>query len=1066
MAATITPAQQIAANPRVNVWVAASAGTGKTKVLTDRLLNLMIHGSEPERILCLTFTQAAAAEMQNRLMHRLSSWATTAREKLERDLTSLLGHPPSATQIVLARQLFLKVLDTPSGIKIQTIHGFCQSLLARFPLEAHLPPLITILDENQASQLLLEARNRVLRDKDPLLVNLLQTISDHIKEFSFQDLLESLLSQRTRFRELLAQWTTPEKAEEALKEALDLPKSMDLQEPNLIPCLIEEWVMDVPFQNELLTLNAAKPHDVLSQWLAEPQARVTLFEAYSRLFLTVDGRISSRPKVKHALEAERVFTFQNHLNAISLGQKTLSLYGLCTRIFQGYQEAKLSQGKLDYDDLIEQTSMLLNQPGISSWILYKLDGGIDHILVDEAQDTNPAQWQIIRLMTEEFFTPDRLDRTLFVVGDAKQSIYSFQGANPQDFISFRTFFAERLKKGQFPWHDVDLDLSFRSAPVILDLVDRIFAQPHNQRAVLATSQEVRHLPHRIDARGHIEIWPPVLDDQESIELEPWPLPTNNFDGQSLHQKLATQVADHIEEMLQKGLYLPATKSPAEPKDILILLRKRSAVIPEIIRALKTRDIPVAGADRLILHDHIAVEDLLSLAKFALLPEDDLSLAEVLKSPLIGISEEDLFDLAHDRKSSLWQEVKKQHHSFACQFLTDLLAKVDYLSPYEWFQRALIHHHGYTKFLSRLGIEAEDVLQAFVQSLLDYQTTTGGTLQQYVDYFIANPKEIKRDSSDQQYNQVRLMTVHGSKGLQAPIVILLDHLDGREPINRILWQTNEQGHTHLMMLRPSKNRDLPLSDRLKAELNDSHEAEDKRLLYVALTRAQDHLFVGGWGKKIEDDSWYALIEGHHRSLHLPGALYQKSAPTPAPGTPAFPEWFHIPPQGWAQEKNTPAPKAEQAFSPALSRGIIIHKLLEMLGDCPISDRLSMTQQILHWYKEDLSVWEEDIALLFKLLDLPEWQPFFSPNSQAEVDIHGYLHDRPFHGRIDRLVELDEELWILDYKTTMDTSKGDASIPDLYRLQLLQYKHCLESQYPDKTIRCFILWTDKLKIVEVV
>ncbi len=1063
MVATVTPAQQIAANPRVNVWVAASAGTGKTKVLTDRLLNLMLHGSSPERILCLTFTQAACAEMQNRLMHRLARWTTLPSLKLENDLFSLLGHPPSADHLSLARQLFLKVLDTPGGMKIQTIHGFCQSLLARFPLEAQLPPNLTIMDDPQANRLLEEARNHVL-SQDQSLENLLKILSNHIKEFSFLELLGALLSQRSRFRELLAQWPTIHAAAKALKSALDLP-DLDLQDPDLIDQHIEQWCGDCPYQAELLQINQQKPHDLLSQWLAYPDQRFKLFPEYCRLYLTTDGRISSRAKIKHLPEAERVHTFNTHLNALSLAQKTLSIYGLCERIFHRYQELKLSQGKLDYDDLIEQTTLLLSQPGISSWILYKLDGGIDHILVDEAQDTNPAQWQIIRLMTEEFFTQDRQDRTLFVVGDAKQSIYSFQGANPKDFIQFRAFFAERLKSVQFPWHDVDLELSFRSSPAILDLVDRIFSRPHFQQAVLSSHQTIRHQPHRMDAQGHIEIWPAVLEDQNALELAPWPLPPDHFDVSSVHQRLADQVAEHIETMIQKGLYLPSTGSSAEPKDVLILLRKRSGIILELIRALKHRNIPVAGADRLILHDHIAIEDLISLAKFALLPEDDLSLAEVLKSPLINLSEEELFRLAYNRPGSLWMEIKKQPESQACKFLSDMLAKIDYVTPYEWFQRVLVHHDGQRKFLSRLGLEAEDVLNAFCHHVLDYQMTTGGTLQQYVDYFLNNPTEIKRDSSDQSHNQIRIMTVHGSKGLQAPVVILLDHLDSKDPLDRILWHTNEQGLTQMMLLRPSQNQDLPLSEQLKQTLNMNQEAEDKRLLYVALTRAQDHLYVGGWGKKLPENSWYSIIQEHHALMPPQKPRFQKST-FAVPQSPSItPDWIHHPPQAWTTGKTINSTQAVLEMNTALSRGVIIHKLLEGLADCPPQLRHVQVAQTLSLFKETPKEWHQEIERLINLIEHPQWQIFFSENSQAEVDIHGLLEGQPFHGRIDRLIVLDEEVWVLDYKTSLQGLQNPHEVPHAYRLQLHQYRKCLEPLYPEKTIRCFLLWTDHLEVVEV-
>ncbi|HXF91089.1 MAG TPA: 3'-5' exonuclease, partial [Candidatus Nitrosotenuis sp.] len=657
------------------------------------------------------------------------------------------------------------------------------------------------------------------------------------------------------------------------------------------------------------------------------------------------------------------------------------------------------------------------------------------------------------------------DRTLFVVGDAKQAIYSFQGANPKDFLSFRSFFADRLQKTQFPWQDVELNVSFRSTPTILDLVDRIFADPAYQQAMLTSSQNIRHRPHRLEAQGIIKLWPPVLDDQNPLQLEPWPLPPHHFDMESSVEKLANYVADQIAEMVQKGLYLPATQSPAQPKDILILLRKRSAIVLELIRALKMRQIPVAGADRLVLHDHIVVEDLLSLAKFALLPDDDLSLAEVLKSPFVGLSEEELFELAHNREGNLWQEVKKSTESPAYLFLSDMLGKVDYLPPYQWFQRALIHHRGREKVLERLGTEAEDILYEFISGVLNYQLTTRGSLQQFVDYFLANPLEIKRDSSNQQYNQVRIMTVHGAKGLQAPIVILLDQLDGREPIDRLLWQTNDQGHVNFMLLRPSQDKDVPLSRQLKQEAATAHDAEDKRLLYVALTRAQDHLFIGGWGKKINDECWYAIIQNHYNQIPHSSPKFQKSAPVSQELSFPIPEWLHLPPQTWLTGLTPQSSAAKVALTPAISRGIILHKLLEVLADCPHHQRLFTAQHTLASFKENIKDWGDDLTRLFTFLDHPDWHFFFGHNSQAEVDIHGIVDGHRFHGRVDRLVELDKEVWILDYKSSLQTLPAFNTIPPAYRTQLQSYKACLKSLYPCKTIRCFILWLETLTLVEV-
>jgi ATP-dependent helicase/nuclease subunit A len=1050
--------QKLAASPHVSAWVSASAGTGKTKVLTDRLLNLMLKGEDPSKILCLTFTKAAAAEMQTRLFQRLSAWVQMDDTQLQQSLEDLWHDSVTSDLHFKARSLFTQILDLPNGIKIQTIHGFCQTVLGRFPLEARIPAQFSILDDATAAALLRRASAKMLQQKSQEYPDLFDLLALHYKDKNFEEALEDLLSQRRNLRQLSHH--TLDSYSQHLKTTLGIPLHVPLLNRQVREDFIAQASQEGTYDRAgLLTCLEIKPNPLLERWLASSvKERVALYDHYARLFLTADGAISKRPAVKHDNEAERIYRLNNLLNRLEIAQKSLVLFVVGTAIYDHYQQQKLSESVLDYDDLIEKTINLLNDPELAAWVLYKLDGGIDHILIDEAQDTNPAQWDVIKALTQDFFRPDKTNRTLFVVGDSKQSIYSFQGANPHDFVQLRHFFAQQSQAIGQTWRTVDLSVSFRSTPEILNLVDSVFTHKTLQEQLLAEAN-LTHTPFRQTHQGKVCLWPALLkdEDEEKGDRLPWTLPNVRITDTGLYQQCAQQIAQQIDQLLHSGMILPSTQQPIQPKDILILVRQRSDFINHLIRYLKQRHISIAGADRFLLTTHLAVKDLLSLGQFLLQPLDDLSLATVLTSPLIGLSHADLMTLSMNRQGSLWMELSKHSESppyqNAYEWLKEVLDKTDYLSPFELFSYVLHKLDGKKRILSRLSHEAEEVLGEFLNLLLTLDHQISPSLELVMGEILAQAHELKRDSADTQHNEVRIMTIHGSKGLQAPVVILVEKFNAKSPTGNILWQHMDQ-QCNLLLATPSKAQDIDFTTALKTDSLFQNEAEDKRLLYVALTRAQDHLYIAGYGDKQPKDAWYSLLEDkgvakEEWASSLGHSTQNITAPSSV-NISLLPDFLsmtvdlnhHFKP---IEEKEVTTAQAH--------RGILIHKLLEILPELHPSLWQEKGMQVIQGLSKDLALQQDCVTTTLSLLNSDNLREFFGQDSIAELEVMTASGELI---RLDRVV-LGPIIKILDYKSSQTPPLSADKISASIKQQLEGYKQALAFLYPNAQIDCYVLWT---------
>ena len=1091
-----TQRQVDAARPDRSTWLSANAGSGKTRVLTDRVARLLLEDVDPQHILCLTYTKAAANEMQNRLFERLGGWAMLPNDKLRAELEQL-GVEQSLEDDTLrkARRLFACAIETPGGLKIQTIHSFCSSLLRRFPLEAGVTPQFTEMDDRTASLLRAEIVEEIAEGPQA------EAFYALARHYTGDD-LDKLTGEITRIgsalktpisdAELADQFGIPrDLSEESLLAEVFLGSERTLLD-HLIPALESSGSND---QKAAKRLQKIKQFDLSA--LAELEG-VFLFKSGAKAFTAKIGSFPTKPCRENLTGImpqindwmARVESARDRRLALAAMRKTRALHTFATTFLNAYEAAKLRRGLLDFDDLILRTRSLLTNPDVAAWVLYRLDGGIDHILVDEAQDTSPVQWQVIERLAQEFTSGEgaRADvpRTIFVVGDKKQSIYSFQGADPREFDRMKDEFATRLEATNTPLQALGMEYSFRSSHAILSLVDATFAQAEAS----GFTPEQSHKAFNTDMPGRVDLWP-VIEKPEKEEQPEWYLPVDTKAPNDPAILLARKIARTIRQMIDDQTPLPDGKGgmvPAQPGDFLILVQRRSALFHEIIRECKDQDLPIAGADRLKVGAEMAVRDLAALLSFLATPEDSLALATALRSPLFGWSEADLYTLAHGRAQKyLWAELRNRAERFpeTMAVLKDLRAQADFLRPYDLLQRVLTRHEGRRNLLARLGTEAEDGIDALLSQAMAYEQRAVDSLTGFLVWLETDDLEIKRQM-DSAGNRIRVMTVHGAKGLEAPIVILPDTGQRKNEVkNQILT------HKDTALWKTGAD-DAPqvIRDMIEAK-KAAQTAERDRLLYVAMTRAEKWLIVAAAGDLGKNgDTWYDKVragleacgaaahpdegEGALRLEHGDWGATQTSrrdeeTARPKPDLPAY---FHAgaPDKATALETLKPSELGGKKALPgegleeeeAKRRGRQIHRLLEILPTVPPKAWPGTAARILA-NGPDAAKGAELDALLAEaqgVLTKPELAHLFAADVLAEVPISANieaLENRRIHGIIDALVVTPETVLAVDFKTNTEVPDSPETCPDGLLRQMGAYAHALAAIYPGRVIQTAFVWT---------
>jgi ATP-dependent helicase/nuclease subunit A len=1139
-----------ASNPRASAWVSANAGSGKTFVLSRRVIRLLLDGVDPARILCLTFTKAAAAEMAKRVFDTLASWTGMSDAKLTAELTKIEGEPPLREHLARARRLFARALETPGGLKIQTIHAFCERLLHQFPFEANVAGHFEVAGDRVEAAMIADARRAVLANADAepdgRLGLALRTVLAASSDMFFEAALAEFIRKRDVIRGWLDQDASVEAAAPRLRAALGLAPGET--ESSLRRRLLNEAAFDEADIARLLSAlraSGGKRDGEAAERLApcieadDPEVRI---DAWLDFFQTkknsrwreISAIVTKKIKadwdgLEARLERElaRLKDLTDRLLAVRCFENSIAMLTLADAAIDEYERQKRARGLLDFEDLIVRTAMLLrSRSEAAAWVHYKLDRGIDHILVDEAQDTNPRQWQVVRALAEEFFAGQGATdsvRTLFAVGDEKQSIYSFQGAVPAWFGETARELGGRARAAGYVWERVGLHLSFRSAQIVLDAVDTVFADETVRAGV--TGDWLPHGAARMTMPGRVEIWP-MIEPDEREETDDWAAPLDKLDEKSPEVKLAQRIAREVRRLLDSREVLASTGKPVEPRDILVLSRIRGAQTDAINSALKNLGVVIAGADRVTLSEQIAVMDLLALGRVVLLPEDDLSLASLLKSPLVGLDEDQLYRLAHGRKGSLWDALgalasTDQTFARARAAIEDWRARVDYLDPHGFFARVLGPGKARRRFVARLGPEADDVIDEFLAAALDYERRETPSMEGFLAWFAGDDIDVRRDV-DLARNEVRVMTVHGAKGLEAAVVFLVDtgsapthnsHDPRMVPLGGEGPETTPEGVVWM-----SGQRAMPelVSAHIDV-LRQRAEEEYRRLLYVGMTRAKERLVVCGTTKNIPKDDrpsiWHALVTRAleprcEQVVDADGTVVTLLwRPDPAATTPtAIPEEAtsgSATLESWALALAPPAPvplrrvspstllagdtefaaarvasaAADRVASDALERGKLIHRLLQSLPDHPREYRRTVAAAFLaadnaRRSEEDRMPDDVILAILeevLRVLDVPSFAPVFAEGSRAEVDIAGRVKvggiPALVSGRIDRLAVTPENVLIVDYKTNRPAPSSLAETPPAYVVQLALYRNVLSQLYPGRTVAAAILWTDSATLMEV-
>ncbi len=1120
--------QILASNPNVNVWVSASAGTGKTKILVDRVLRLLLNGESIENILCITYTKTASQEMINRLMDILANWSILKPEQLQRKLYALTNEPPSSEQIILAETLFSKLLNNMEKIQIQTIHSFCQKILSQFPLEANLPTNFYVIEDSLAKNLkkqaiyyILNLKFNNLSNEDNESKSLLTKIITNMSGFTFESQMEDMLTNSyelehiIEFYNLNASW---DKYEDSLYKYLNANKNIKsnslkeslLNNPETIESL-KKITLELnskesnptAFNNDfLLFLNKSLPERILQ------------FNYYQQIFLTeklTPRKIIVSKKYLQGFSQETqdfinntiskatndLVNFQQSYNNQLTAEINLAFMKISIEIYNTYQYLKEESSLVDFNDLIIKTHKLLSKSTMKDWILYKLDSKINHILVDEAQDTSFLQWEIIKHFSEDFFSglsAKENKRTIFIVGDIKQSIYSFQGADPYIFNTINSYFKNKILSSNCAWHQIPLNLSFRSNKGIINTINSFIPNLFDNTKAPYLKEEFTHTSNSKENDPYnVEIWPSISQNKDS---------TNKYER---YKNLAQAITKKIQNL--------HFEHNIDYSDILILYKKRqnNKTLTYLIKLFKNNNIPILGLDKINLNDSIAILDLLSLTKFLLQHNDDFSLCCVLKSPLFNLSDNDIVNLktlSNTLKVNIFESLESSSFKHIYQELKSLIEDSKILGVFELFFKILYTNNGVKKFVSRLGQEVIEALSEFMNLILNqFLPNNTNTLQVFLKYLLEHTQDISRDSSDNT-NSVKLMTIHGAKGLESKVVFLLQDLDDKTSYTSLI-HNNSPTSPLLLLTLSSQNRANILNELLE-NLQIKQQDELKRLFYVAISRAKEHLYICSVCKQLPTDTkpnqvWYncinnTLISNQHcfieeessfftEDLNFISKTYYKTTQIKSSTKDSSqslvntnsPSWYEETPIAESSlskpispskieidEKYfiSPLDMLSKQINPKINKGLVIHKILEQLNYVS-NNHLEYAKKFLDNLYAKLSLEDKNQILhdIQNILTHPNLDFLFTHPSLNEVFISGMIqHNNEMQiisARVDKIIKLQNNIIIIDYKF----AKSKAIMPKNYITQMTLYKKILKQIYPHHIVKSYILFTQDISLVEI-
>ena len=1132
----VRAAQARASNPAASAFVSANAGSGKTHVLVQRVIRLLLDDVPPEKILCITFTKAAAANMAERVFSTLGHWVTLDDAALDTAIREVGIAHSNARLREAARRLFASALETPGGLKVQTIHALCTRLLQQFPFEANVPARFAVLDDRDQTEMMERANLKVLleasRDPQSLTGRALLTAMANAADVTFKDVVREACLSRDHFMAWTDAAGSADAATAQMSAALGVSADDRIED-------VEREILDGPFLPRRRWPEIADVLDTGTKSDREQAARLrdalafsgsAQVDEYLGVFLT-DEKTPRKavltkkfgdynPSIARLFEAElvRLAALIEKRRAIITRDRTQALLHIATAAAANYRREKQERGLLDYDDLIDKTLAMLTRVS-SGWVHYKLDRGVDHVLIDEAQDTSPRQWDIVAHIISEFTSGqgarDAVVRTVFAVGDEKQSIFSFQGAAPREFDQRRRELKKKFADAGLKFDPVSFTYSFRSGPAILQSVDYVFRDQAIYRSIHAEATYPLHEALTDAGPGLIELWE-LAEADDKKDIEGWRAPFDGVSATSPEVKFARRIQAEIKRLVESGTMTghAGDRRPLRYGDVLVLVRRRGNAFDAVIQALKHANIPVAGADRLKLTEHIAIIDLMNLADALLLPQDDLALAVALKSPLFGLTDDDLFELAWQRKGSLRAALRSSDGDGKFQGALRRLEQYEQRfaleTPFSFYAWLLGGDGGRNRILRRLGHEANDALDEFLELALNYERKAPASLQGFVAWLRAADTEVKRDMEISR-DEVRVMTVHGAKGLEAAVVFLVDTTSSPSDTQRLRLIHLPGGNGSEVVVWAGRKADdpAPVAAAREKMLGET-EDEYRRLLYVAMTRAADRLVVGGCMpgnmNSVRKLCWYDLIgkglassllreqtietpdgpvKRYSRLEDRPVAEGGAAAPTIGAAM-ALPAWLRtaLPAQPSADNLLRPSDtggdnghrarrhEPVELRARAIQRGTLVHRLLQSLPELSIERRRDAALRYLARNADGWSETEREAlaANVLALIADARFAAVFAQGSRAEVSIVGRL-ERPglkpllVSGQIDRLAVTPQQVLIVDFKTNRAPPASPAEAPAGYVRQLALYRSVLGRLYPERSVRAALLWTEIPELMEI-
>lgn len=1105
----------IASNPKINVWVCASAGSGKTKSLTDRFLKLLLDDVEPEKILCLTFTKVAATEMLNRIRSTLGKWSELKNEELRKELEILTGTSTSEKVCNIAKSLFQVFISRQDKLQIQTIHSFCQKILIRFPLEAGIRMNPVIINDQQRFLFIEKSKSQFLNQyKDELEdTKFLDYLLENIHESTLDALIEKVI-----FINSVSDFiNTKKEYENKIYETLNFDPSSCKEIKDKLLNHLKTTVN----KNKSILSSAYTSVDInaISESLKfiKSDYSTSNIESMKDSFLTKDGSpkvnlinkklSASNPSLLLALN--NIQSIVQEYNDLEISEKTFNLSkGFIDLVFlfsKHFAEIKNQSGCIDYNDLINATLTLLRNESLKDWIESKLDQKISHIMVDESQDVNLRQWQIIHTCLKDFFSgKEEKPNTIFVVGDPKQSIYSFQGSSPELFSGMKKFVENTAESFGNKINEVTFANSFRSDALVLNFIDHVFASISKINENYFCENNLQHTASKKFSNSSVEVWPLVMK-QKNISIDKnsyeWKITDNYENNYNPPRVLAKMIARKIYSAIEEDSFAPS--------DFMILVRKRDDLSSYIVQELKDLNIPVSGIDRLILNDNIAIKDLIALIQFILLPEDDYNLACVLKSPIFSVSEEQLLQISQRGEKTIWENICSLSGQYDYlkeikTILEDLINNKEIHSPYLLVTHILETKKYRNKFLSRLGMHTNEILDEFIEICLEFEQSMEKSLLSFLHWFNSSRIEIKKEISTES-QEVKVMTIHGAKGLQARFVILPDTASIPKNKDSIIFdQIND-----IILYNVPENKNTKYQQIIKnLKLNTIQEYY--RLLYVGLTRSSEHLLICGHSSSSAPElSWYNVInetlsnigkktnftnlfgfknvkeieEGKDCFISSSdyilkieqGHSSKKKHVTQNKKISALPD-FLSEPYVDNNECYTSSPSEKllhktQDIEYAVNIGKLTHRILEYFVPLKRKITTNEVKKFIEIYKETNSP-KFTTNQLDKICHLANnYLLPLTRDSKLETELKikkSYRDNEKEYivsGIIDLLIFKGKYIKIIDYKTDKNIPKTSSEVDLKYLKQMAAYKKMVENIYPDHIVTCHLAWTHDPTIIKI-